>query len=301
MHSQAGHIVVGYDGSEAAAAALDWAAAEAQRRRSPLTVLNVIDYVEATPGHLEATPWTDLSEATLGQVATEGVSRARKNADSIEITPVTELGSTAKTLLEAAREADLVVVGTRGHGELSGTLLGSVSLALSGHARCPTVVVRGDSTLLPGPHRPVVIGVDESPGADAALRFAADTAAATGARLIVVSGYQPALLQVWTGIVATTVDAQPDPGYVADSRSVAEKVTAAAARVARTSYPGLDVTEQVGHGSAAAVITAATYRAGLAVVGSRGRGGFTGLLLGSVSHRVLHTALCPVAVVRGLR
>jgi nucleotide-binding universal stress UspA family protein len=226
--------------------------------------------------------------------------RARKNADSIEITALTALGQAAKTLIDASHDADLVVVGTRGHSDLTVAMLGSVSVALSAHAYCP-VVVRGDSTVAPGPHRPVVVGVDDSPGAQAALRFAAGTAAAADARLIVVCGYQPALLQVWTGIISTTVDSEPDPGYVADGRTVAEKVATAAAQVARTSYPGLDVTEQVRQGGAAGVIATATYQAGLAVVGSRGRGGFTGLLLGSVSHRILHTARCPVAVVRASR
>ena len=301
MSSQTGRIVVGYDGSEAAGAALDWAAAEAQRRGLSLTVLHAMDYIEVTPGSTGVTsPLPDLRPEVIGRIAAEGAARARKNADTIEITATTEIGHPARTLIEAAHDARLVVVGTRGHGDLAGVLLGSVSIAVSAHARCPTVVVRGDSSLLPGPYRPVVVGVDDSPGADSALRFAADTAASTGARLIVVSGYHPALLQVWTGIVSATVDTQPDPGYVADGRLVAEKVAAAAARVARTTHPELVVIEQVGQGPAAGVITAATYQAGLAVVGSRGRGGFAGLLLGSVSHRVLHSALCPVAVVRGI-
>jgi nucleotide-binding universal stress UspA family protein len=298
MLSQSGRIVAGYDGSESAGTALDWAAAEAQRRRVPLTVLHVLDYVEVAPGPLEVTPWPDLSAETIGQVAAEGAARARKTADSIEVTAVVEHGQVARTLIDAAHDADLVVVGTRSHGPLGAAMLGSVSLAVSTHANCPTVVVRGDSSQLPGPQRPVVVGVDDSPGADVALHFAADVATQTGARLIVVSGYQPALLQVWTGVSSTTIDPEPDPGYVADSRSAAEKVVAAAAETARTTHPGLEITEQVRQGPAAAVIAAATHRAGLAVVGSRGRGGFSGLMVGSVSHRVLHTALCPVAVVR---
>ncbi len=300
MQNQSGRIVVGYDGSEAAGAAVDWAAAQAQRCRSPLTVLHVIDYLEMTPGPFGVTGLPDVSEEMIGRVAADGMARARKNADSIDITPVSIFGQVAQTLIETAHDAELVVVGTRGHGDLTEAILGSVSLAVSAHARCPTVVVRGDSSLLPGPHRPVVVGVDDSRSAAAALSFAAQTAEDTGARLIVASGYHPALLQVWTGIIASAVDTQLDPGYVDDSRLAAEKVAADAARSARKAHPGLDVTEQVRQGPAAGVIAAATNHAGLAVVGTRGRGGFAGLLLGSVSHRLLHTALCPVAVVRGV-
>jgi nucleotide-binding universal stress UspA family protein len=299
MQSQAGRIVVGYDGSEAAGVALDWAAAEAQRRHSPLTVLHVLDHVEVTPAPIGVTPWPQVTDEMINRIAADGALRARKNADSIDIASVAAFGQAAHTLITAAHDAELLVVGTRGHGDLTGVILGSVSLAVSGHARCPTVVVRGDSSLLPGPHRPVVVGVDDSPGAEAALQFAARTAADTGARLIVVSGYHPALLQVWTGVVASTVETQPDPGYVDASRAAAEKVAADAARSAREAHPGLDVTEQVRQGPAAGVIAAATYQAGLAVVGSRGRGGFAGLVLGSVSHRLMHTARCPVVVVRG--
>lgn len=298
MDSQTGRIVVGYDGSESAGCAVDWAASQAQRLGTPLTVLHVLDHLEVTPGPMGVTAWPDLDQEVIGRVAAEGALRARKHADTIDIASMAEFGQVTKTLIEASHSSDLVVVGTRGHGDLAATMLGSVSVAVSAHALCPVVVVRGDSSLLPGPHRPVVVGVDDSPGADVALRFAAQQAADTGGHLIVVSGYQPALLQVWTGIVATTVDTQPDPGYVADARLAAESVVTQAARTARNLHPQLKVTERVLQGPAGAIIAAATYHAGLAVVGSRGRGGFAGLLLGSVSHRLLQTAMCPVAVVK---
>ena len=298
MHSQTGRIVVGYDGSESAGVALDWAASEARRLGAPLTVLHVLDHVETTPGPIAATPWPDLNEEVIGRVAAEGALRARKTADPVDIASVAEFGQVARTLIEASRTADLVVVGTHGHGNLAATILGSVSVAVSAHALCPVVVVRGDSSLLPGPHRPVVVGVDKSPGANAALRFAAQRASDTSARLIVVSGYQPALLRMWTDILSNTIDTQPNPGYVTAARSAAETVVAEAASTVRTLHPHLEVTERVLQGSAAAVITATTHQAGLAVVGCRGRGGFAGLLLGSVSHHLLQTALCPVAVIR---
>lgn len=299
MDSQSGRIVVGYDGSEPAGVALDWAATEAERRGLPLTLLTVLDYFQTMPGTVGVTPWPALNEEILGRVAAEGARRARKNAQNIDIASIAALGQVARILIEAGHDAEFITVGTRGHGELTGAMVGSVSIAVSAHARCPVVVVRGDSSLPPGPHRPIVVGIDESPGAEAALRFAADTAAGAGARLIVVSAYQPAVLQVWTGVLLNAVTTEMNPGDNLDARTAAEKVVARAARIARTQYPGLEVSEQVLQGSPAGVIAATTYQAGLAVVGSRGRGGFSGLLLGSVSRRLLHTALCPVAVVRG--
>jgi nucleotide-binding universal stress UspA family protein/phosphohistidine swiveling domain-containing protein len=292
---QAGRVVVGYDGSADSCAALDWASAEAQRRGLPLTVLNVVDYLGQLPGTLPTVPMRSRVERAAGhsaeQIAAEGVHRARKNAGSIDIAALTHVSRVAYSLIENSRAAALLVVGTRGHNRLTGTILGSVAFTVSAHAVCPVVVVRGDSANLPGPHRPVVVGVDGSPGSDAAVRFAAASAAAADAPLVVVSGYQTLSAQVWV---------EPDlPTRSFDSaaRQAAEIAVEAAELIATADHPDLQVQRRVVQRAVAEALTVTASGAGLLVVGSCGRGGFAGLQLGAVSHAVIHSAPCPVAVI----
>jgi nucleotide-binding universal stress UspA family protein len=171
-----------------------------------------------------------------------------------------------------------------------------VAFAVSSHARCPVVVVRGDGTTVPGPDRPVVVGIDGSPAAAAALRFGARTAAETSAPLVLVGAWHPPAGDTWEAAYWVTMT--PGEGAGAAAERATQDVLDRARDVARDAHPGLEVrTEAIG-GSAGRVLADASKGAGLVVVGARGRGGFSGLLLGSVSHAVIHRATCPVAVVR---
>jgi nucleotide-binding universal stress UspA family protein len=308
MESQAGHIVVGYDGSEQSAQALDWAAAEAERRNLPLTVLNVVDYLGMIPGPegVAPWPWPSMAEKVAAhvaaegvQVAAEGVHRARKTAGSIEISAVTHVARVAYSLIASSQDAALLVVGTRGHGEVAGALLGSVAFAVSAHAHCPVVIVRGDSSRSSGPHGPVLVGADGSTCSEAAVRYAADVAASTSAPLVVVTAYRSAASQAWATTLPYTLESSGGPTFDTIAREAAEEVTAAAVRTALELHPELEVREQVLEGAAAGTLAAAAVGCGLLVVGSRGHGGFAGLMLGSVSHGAIHSAPCPVAIVHG--
>jgi nucleotide-binding universal stress UspA family protein len=296
MDSQAGRIVVGYDGSESAGAAVDWAAQEAQRRALPLTVMSVVDYVGMLPGIYGPSSWPSLFQEEAEQVAGKGVQRAIKIAEAIDVTAAGAVGQVVDTLINSSRDADRLVIGTRGHGELAGALLGSVAFAVSGHAHCPVVVVRGD-TRPPGPDRAVMVGVDDSDGARAALNYAADRAAEAGATLIVATTYRPVSSQVWGDSVYYSEEAAGTTRFDQIARESAGNVTAAAARTAKVRYPELNVQELVITGSAARELAKASEGCGLLVVGTRGHGGFAGLLLGSVSHGAIHSAPCPVTVV----
>jgi nucleotide-binding universal stress UspA family protein len=297
MDNQTGRIVVGYDGSPGSCAALDWAAAHAQRRDQPLTVVHVLETVGQLQGTMPTVPRPDRVLAVTGhpaeQITTEGVERARRSAGSIDINAITHVSRVAYSLIENSRNATLLVVGTRGHGELGGALLGSVAFAVSGHAHCPVIVVRGDASHLPGPDRPVVVGVDTSAGSEAALRFAADTAAAAGAPLAVICAYQSLSCQVWF---------EPGPGndvrsFEAAARKAAEQAAQIAVWAATKQQPGLDVQHRTVEAPTTIALSSAGNGAGLLVVGTRGSGGFAGLKLGSVSHGLIHSAPCPVAVV----
>lgn len=142
-------LVVGYDGSAHSEAAVDWAAMEAGRRGTGLTVLFAADSPGLPAG--PALPIPDLLEWAR-EVAQGGAVRARKAEVDVEI--VARSGSPARALVEASMTAELVVTGSRGHGGLAGALLGSVAFSVTAHAHCPAVVVRGDESTLAGPGPP---------------------------------------------------------------------------------------------------------------------------------------------------
>ena len=300
MTSQAGRIVVGYDGTDSSAAALDWAAAEALRRGRPLTVLHVIDYVRdvAAPFALGLLP--EVNEEVSRRTATDGVLRAQKLAGTADVQGLTLADRVTTSLINVSGEAELLVVGTRGRGPVAGTVLGSTAFAVTAHAGCPVVVVRGDHPAAPGQHPPVVVGIDGSPGADVALRYAAECAAAAGTRLIVVIVYPSMSTRGWADAMyrhGYGIEEAGEPRFDTVAREVAEQLGSAAVRVVLDSHPGMDVEKREIEGRAVQSLCAAAERAGLLVVGSRGHGGFAGLMLGSVSHGLVHAAPCPVAVI----
>jgi nucleotide-binding universal stress UspA family protein len=291
-------IVVGYDGSDHAAAAVDWAAAEAQRRGAPLTVLHVAEYGVAQ-GPVGPTPWRpDIVEAAATSIVAAGVERARKTATDVAVEGTWTTSGAALQLVRASQQAALLVVGTRGHSELVGAAIGSVAFSVSSHAHCPVVVVRGADPRTAGPGRPVVVGVDGSDCAREAVRFAAVTAAELHAPLTVVSAWPSYEGQAQGSMAAWVVDGEAIRAFDTEMRSYAEELAATAAREAATAAPGVEVTRTVAEGRAADVLATAGREAGLVVVGSRGRGAFAGLVLGSTSHRLIHLSPCSVAVVR---
>jgi nucleotide-binding universal stress UspA family protein len=289
------HIVVGYDGSAPAGAAVDWAAAEAARRDVPLTLVHAVHLPDLLAG--PAAAWSRVAERTVdaAKIVTDvGIDRARQGGVR-SVVSETAATTPAKALVDASRAASLVVVGSRGRGTVAGEMLGSVGVAVAAHAECPVVVVRGDAADPPGPGRPVVVGVDGSPESEVALRYAADTATVHGARLTVVVAWRPV---TGRGLAAHLEAEGLEHARLAHQG--ARRVAAEMATLARDLYPEeLRVQEVASQGPAPEVLRDVAVGAGLVVVGSRGRGGFRGLVLGSVSHAVMHTAPCPVAVVRG--
>ncbi|GAA3747028.1 universal stress protein [Salinactinospora qingdaonensis] len=295
-------IVVGIDGSPSSRAALDCAARQAAGRGLGLLLLHAPSMpVFAAPfGHpVPATPSPDVvdrAERLLRQ-AVDHV--ARTHTDLSVQTSVSSLGP-EPALLAAARTASIVVVGARGMGGFTSALLGSVSIRLSAHAACPVAVVpepapeadSGDRT--PVRRGCVVVGLDGSYGSEEALRYAFEEAARTGAELVAVHAWRvPAPLDTtaFTAYVAAV-----DHEYLvmrADKyvRELVEEVRSE--DTAKVSVRITVVEDQPAH-----ALLAEAAGADLVVVGSRGRGGFTGLLLGSVSQTVLHHAPVPVVVVR---
>ena len=275
-------VVAGYNGREHSREALLWAAAEAVRRDAPLRVVYAANYPGMTlgpgPGLLEPEPGA-LDAAQ--EVTLRGVSEALVAQPDLRVSGATEVTSPAEALVEASADAALVVIGTREYGRVTSALLGSVAFAVAAGAVCPVVVVKGDPTTRPvGPGHLVVVGTDGSPQAATAVDFAADRAATASAALEIV----------------TCTGEHPDV-EAGRLRASAEMIARAAADRTGDRHPGLTVTRRVEDCPAERTLVDASTDAGLVVVGTRGRGAFTGMLLGSVSHAVIHGAVCPVAVV----
>jgi nucleotide-binding universal stress UspA family protein len=277
-------VVCGYNGRQHSRAALEWAATEAARRNAPLLVLFAANYsgmtIEPGPGLLHRDPQA-LHDAE--EVTARGVSEALERFPGIRIVGATEVTSPSRALTEASHQAALVVLGSRGHGRLVGALLGSVAFAVAARARCPVIVVKDESMdRYVGPTRRVVVGTDGSPEAASAVSFAADRAATTSAALEVVTctgGHQ-----------VRDVDEH-------ELRASAGLIAASAGKRLLITHPGLTVTTRVEDCPAEVTLVDASATAGLVVVGTRGRGAFEGMLLGSVSHAVIHGSRCAVAAV----
>jgi nucleotide-binding universal stress UspA family protein len=289
-------VLVGYDGSPASRLAVAWAADEAARRGVPLAVAYAADYTGLIGGPFGASWLPDaVYEAAEGE-ASAGAAVAKDRHPQLDVTTHAYAGSPGDVLVRESRGCGLVVVGTRGLGELAACIRGSVASYVAAHALSPVVVVRGEGVVAPGPGHPVVVAVDGTRASDAALRFAVTTAQETGAPLTVACAWLSAL-EDWTRAYWLAADPSQDPDKSA--REAAERVAAAAGARAESLAPGLAVDVHTRGGRPSEVILEiAGGDAGMVVVGSRGRGSVAGLLLGSVGHEVVHGARCPVAVVR---
>lgn len=280
-------VVVGYDGSPASARAVDFAAQEAESRAVDLEVVTAWDppMVDLGMGSGSVVD-PNLSEAVenrAGEVAAEGAALGGPDAIATVLA-----GPAAAALVDRSRTADLVVIGSHARHAVADLLLGGVSQQVAAHAVCPVVVVRGAPR---GTDR-VAVGIDGSPSAGRALDFAFEQASRRGWSLRVVHAWDVA-------VIGFDVDAStyPEGGIIDDVRDAETRLSAEvlAGHVAR--YPDVAVEVRVARGPAAKVLVEAAVDCDLLVTGSRGRGGFSSLLLGSVSHKVLHHAPCNVAIV----
>jgi nucleotide-binding universal stress UspA family protein len=236
--------------------------------------------LEPGPGLLHHEPG---ALAAAQEVTARGVALAHALAPELEVVGATEVSSPSQALVEASRDAALVVLGSRGYGRLVGTLLGSVAFNVAAGAVCPVIVLRAEAVERPsGTQGHVVVGTDGSPPARAAVRFAAQRAAAARTSLAVVT---------------CTGGHQVDDVDEAQLRASAERIAMATAVELRASHPDVVVTTRVDDCPAEVTLVDASAEARLVVVGTRGRGAFRRMLLGSVSHAVIHGAVSPVAVV----
>ncbi|GAA1411923.1 universal stress protein [Catellatospora coxensis] len=279
-------VVVGVDGSAAALAAVRLAAHEAARRGLDLRIVHAFIWplMHVDVGASEAVPEGGLrhdAERLLAEAATAA------SATQPDVTVTTELvtGAPAAVLLAAARHAELLVLGDRGLGGFTGLLLGSVAVQVTAHSTTPVLVARGEEHA----GGPIVVGVDDSPEGAAAIEAAFAAAERRHAELLAVRTWTyPAMATLYT----PPVPADCTPVEDAERHLLAETVSTGAKL-----HTEVQVREQLVCGRPGRTLVQLSELAQLVVVGARGRGGFAGLLLGSVSQQALHHAACPVLVV----
>ncbi|MET8087958.1 universal stress protein [Micromonospora sp. NPDC005197] len=274
-------ILVGYDGSTDASVALDWALAEAERSGQPVRLAYVFEWLTVAswvgPGVAPGVWPDDTARRQADDLVRKAAADAAAAHPGLTVTGEVYDGPPALVLQERSADAGLLVLGSRGHGGFGGLLAGSTAVAVAAHAHCPVVVVR-DGTAS-GPEAPVAVGVDGSEPSLVALGFAVERAAQRRVPLRV--------LHAWT----------PGPEAAAGTPDEQAAVEEALEPWRRT-FPELDITLDLVAGSPAGTLIESSRSAQLVVVGSRGRGGLAGMLLGSVSQQLIQHAGCPVAVVR---
>ena len=295
-------ILVGVDGSAASLHALDWAAQEARVHGFGLRL--VCGYalpsfaVASLDGSYAA---LDDSAIRAGAQAVVADAAAHVASTGIPVTSHVTVGDAAAVLIDESARVAMAVVGSRGGGGFAERLLGTVSSALPAHAQCPTIVVptrrkaKGappeDEPLVVRPVQRVVVGLDGSPQAELALRWAIREAKVWGVELVAVTAVP---VTAGSGTLAWL------PAAIDHEQMLADVSTALDVLIDRVvaEEPGAPtITRTVRDGTGAQLLTEASEKTDLLVVGSRGRGGFAGLLLGSTSQAVLHHARCPVMVI----
>ncbi len=259
-------VVVGVDGSGSAYRAVEWAAAEAARRGAELRLVRAFSWTTSERPIRDDSRVAQYRDELL-KIARGQVARAARIAADAR----PELETTTQVAIGAPIE-----------------VLGSVAVGLAAHGACPVVIVRGERGGPGNAESPVVVGIDDSSIGEAALAFAFDAAAARGVGLVVVHAWSPTAID---DALAPVMDW--DAATAEEDALLAERLTGWGQK-----HPEVAVRRTVVREGAVRALVAASREAQLVVVGSRGRGNATGLLLGSVSHGVLHASHCPVAIVR---
>ncbi|MGB3954042.1 MAG: universal stress protein [Brooklawnia sp.] len=297
-----GRIVVGTDGSERAYRAVQWAADRAGKRNLPLLILHIVPENQAV-GTLPAAAYGELASTIVAEYQTEFVEQARLRLDQLAdrvradnpglvVESAVVEGGPAAVLAEASRDAELVVVGARGAtAPRAVKWLGGVSDDVANHAHGPVAVITDEAH--ENPTGPVVVGVDDSPQARAAVELAFQAAEVRGVPVLAVHAYTVAARHtVWEA-------AAWEPSLVEVDTSLATQMVEGVLSDAVRQHPGVPYEVRLAQGRPQDVLVEASDGAGLVVVGSRGRGGFRGLLLGSTSKHVLRESHSPVIVTRG--
>lgn len=290
-----GRIVVGTDGSAAAKPAVDWAAQFAGMSKLPLVIMLVAPTVP-TLSRSDLFNRMDYAESMVADVrrrSTQALNkegqRVREAHPDLAVETLLLEDTASYALARASKTATFVIVGSRGHSApVIARTLGGTSNAVAIHSRGPIVVVPEDVRL--EADGPIVVGVDDSPESIEAIRLAVEFAHSSQRKLIAVHTWDA--VPYLTSVLA---------GWTVDQSALGtglEEMVKSLVSTQAAEYPDLEIEYVVEPGHPANVLVEMSEEASLIVLGSRGRGGFTGLLLGSTSHEVMRASRCPVLVTR---
>jgi nucleotide-binding universal stress UspA family protein len=289
-------IVVGVDGSPSSDQAVRWAAREAEMRNVPLSLVHIVERPPwgmlalgggAVPPPTETSEWRKTEGEEIISAAVKLAEDSVKNASLLQVHVEVYFSATGTALFDLSTQAQMIVVGCRGHGRLERVLLGSVSAGLIHHAHCPVAVIHDEMSVAWQPSRlPVVVGIDGSPDSELATAIAFDEASWRGVELIAVHAWSDAHV---SDIPSIEWSAQ---------QAVGEEALAERLAGWRERYPDVVVRRKIVLDAPARQLLEEAESAQLLVVGSHGRGGFSGMLLGSVSTAVAQAARVPVIVAR---
>lgn len=296
-HHRAG-IVVGVDGSPSSISAVEWAARDAQMRNVPLSVTHVVaPIVAGTPAWagIQIPPdYIQLQEDEAQKIIEEAhrVAVAAAPSHVGQISSEIIHAQPVPAMVELSKDAQLMVLGCRGQGAVEQALLGSVSAGVAHHAHCPVAIIHHHKTGSgPAPDAPVVVGIDGSPASEQATGIAFDEASRRGVDLVAV--------HAWSDMgplgVASISWAPIEWRNIKDAE---EEVLAERLSGWNERYPDVRVRKIVVCDQPGLRLLEQAELAQLVVLGSHGRGGFAGMLLGSVCSAVVHNAGVPVIIAR---
>ncbi|MFZ1177261.1 MAG: universal stress protein [Mycobacterium sp.] len=301
MSSQHTHrgIVVGVDGSPASTMAVEWAARDAEMQNVPLKLVHAVaPMVTAVGDGSDIAAFADYAQLQDDQ-ARQIIEQAHKVAKEAvssswapNITSEVLHAPIVPTLVDLSDDADLIVVGCRGQGAVARALLGSVSSGLAHHAHCPVAVIHDEDPVTTHlPQAPVVVGIDGSPTSELATEIAFDEASRRGVELVALHAWSDMGPLDFPSINWAPIEWR-------NIRDQEEEVLAERLCGWQERYPDVVVRKVVVCDQPAARLLEQAQGAQLVVVGSHGRGGFPGMLLGSVSTAVVNTAHIPVIIAR---
>ncbi|MGR3939053.1 universal stress protein [Streptomyces sp. BRA346] len=294
-------ITVGLDGSPESRAAAEWAAREAQLRGLPVELVQVWEPMPEPTAQALLLGAEEHQHGTQ-RIPCESAEGLRLRHPGVEVTTEQLTGRPADALVDVAKEAEMLVLGSRGLGRIGGFLLGSVGLAVMARTERPIVFVRaGEQTVdehemdkagIPSAataFRPVVLGLDVAGADEALIEFAFEAAARRSVPLRVVHGWNPPPYYAYGMVLEPAVEREMAKGDAAVLNEVL--------RPWQQKYPDVEIVEQSRCGSPSLLLIDASHEASLVVVGRRIRRSSVGSQVGTVTHAVLHHSTAPVAVV----